>query len=84
MKNYQINGWKRINKTKARMLFEQGKTIVATPCKMIFGIDWKEGFLLKKDLYEESFDLLVKIFESVNCNDNTGRYCMFYAISAEL
>ena len=80
MKKYEINGYKRINKTEARKLFNSGAGIVFCPYKLRPGAPWYPGvYYWKTGL---NFDAAVAAFEYYNCNSETGKYTAFYLDTA--
>lgn len=77
MKNIETHTYKRINKKKARSLYNAGYTIYLTPCKI-----WPDDRgpirpcpISKK---EGPFDDRVNAFEYYNCNHQLGYYAAFY------
>lgn len=80
MKNIETHIYKRIDKRKARSLYNAGYTIYLVPCK-IWPNDrgpWIQPYpIYKKE--GESFDNHVNAFEYYNCNHNElGYYAAFY------
>lgn len=78
MNTYNFDGLKRVNKTAARHLFNNGKTIRLCACRInptnIYGL----YFDTAKDIDDDDFDKLVNSFEYYNCNSETGYYTAFY------
>lgn len=75
----------KVNKTKARNLFNQGKTIYIVPCKVRFDFNnvWIKPFAINNKNYEEytykdTFDKIINSFECYNCNYELGYYCSYY------
>lgn len=67
----------KINKTKARKLFEQGKTIGLIPCKVSIECVYICMIYVRKDI-DKNFDDVVNRFEYYNCNNQVGRYASYY------
>lgn len=70
--------YKKINKQKARRLYEEGKTIYLLPCKVRLNNLWIVPFPInKKD--GSLFDRCVDYYEYYNCQYNeTGKYSAYY------
>ncbi|MCQ2978073.1 MAG: hypothetical protein MJ232_08670 [archaeon] len=80
MVNYSRK-YKRINKTAAKKLYDNGGEIYFIPCKLdpdnnfyCLGI-WESKFL--NGQYAD-FEKLCNYFTSYNCNNETGLYIAFY------
>lgn len=70
---------KRISKSEARKLFNQGIDIQIVPCKCNPTSLYYTGLWYNEKALETDFDTLVRNFEIYNCNDNeTGKYAAFY------
>lgn len=69
---------KKINKTSARKLFDQGKTIRLFPCKANINSPWWAGGVQVSSKIGETFDQIVNAYEWYNCNSEAGRYAHFY------
>lgn len=76
---------KKINKRKARKLYEDGKTIFITPCKVSVCSMLILPFIANKKECEKqygknatSFDALVNSFEYYNCCYELGYYAAYY------
>ena len=76
MNTYNFDGFKRVNKTAARHLFNDGKTVRFCACK----INPTNLYELYADIsdIDGEFDKLVNSFEYYNCNRETGYYTAFY------
>ena len=78
----------KVNKTVARKLFNQGKTISLYPCKANIHSKWIEPFTIQKDAIANTmpnqsdktidFDKIVNNFEAYNCNYELGMYAAYY------
>lgn len=74
----------KVNKTKARNLFNQGKTVYIVPCKVRFDFNnmWIEPYEINKSKYEyydvDTFDIIINSFEYHNCNYELGYYASYY------
>lgn len=65
----------RINKRKARKLFDNGEMIRMCACKM----RPECGFIIDKYLIPgRTFDQFVNAYEYYNCMSETGRYAAYY------
>ena len=74
------NKYTRINKTKARNLFNQGIDIMIVPCNVApdYSNMWIQPYMINNQA-GFSFDQLINNFEYYNCNDNeTGLYTAYY------
>jgi hypothetical protein len=94
MKN--INGFTKINKQKAKRLYNEGKKIYIVPVKVYpdFKGQWIKPFELQytnemkqRDVeypglaFEHTFDSRINNFEYYNCNPELGNYTAFYIIT---
>ena len=71
--------YQRINKTKARRLYNEGKEIVLYPININPFSMWAYEFVGDNKLYNySSFDNMVNEFENYNCVGELGRYTKFY------
>jgi len=89
-----IMNFTRINKKKARRLYDDGATLYIVPCKVYLELKgaWIRPCDLKKSDVEEeykgfadlaatySFDSRVNNFEYYNCNYELGSYTAFYTL----
>ena len=67
----------RIDKRKARKLFEHGQDIIAIPHKLNPNNQFFAcGAVLNRDMGK--FDILCNQLEYYNCSSGTGRYLAFY------
>ena len=74
------NKYTRINKTRARKLFDQGLTIHLVPCKVLcnYGNMWVIPIPIEKSWYED-FDRAVNNFVYYNCqHTELGLYPAYY------
>lgn len=92
MLNVEMNGYKRIQKNKARRLYNDGVTVYLLPCKVYPDDDhpWIKPFELNKKRiddhyngYDElkklyTFDSRINNFEYYNCNAELGYYAAYY------
>lgn len=79
MRKFETNGFVKINKTKARKLFNEGKEIHLLPCKVCFGTMWLgEGSAISNKRLISSFDAIVNEYEFYNCNNELGKYAAYY------
>ena len=68
----------KVNKTKARKLYDAGVALFLIPCKVSLDNIWGIGGFFDKSC-GKTFDALVNEFEYYNCNNNEmGKYCSFY------
>lgn len=66
----------KINKTKAKEVFNNGGTVYIIPCKVRFDSMWIQPVAI--DYRYGTFDAVVNEFEYYNCTSETGRYSHFY------
>ncbi len=81
MRKYNFTGFKRINKTMARKIYNSGGDVLFIPCLCNpLNNFYNLGIWENKDLLGQydTFDNLVNHFEWYNCNNETGRYTAFY------
>lgn len=78
MNNVSIGDFRRINKTTARGLFDDGKTIRICPAKTNPDNVWGHYADIDYDDGEADFDSLVNAYTFYNCNAELGRYPAFY------
>ena len=70
-------GLVRISKSKARVLYDKGKTIRFTPCKCHPDNIW--GVYCETNIKKyNNFDLFVRMFEQLNCSNALGDYAAYY------
>jgi len=72
---------KKINKCKARKLWDNGKEILIIPCNMRPDSEWYRNSWFKKELayMDYAFDKLIWNYEYYNCLDGqTGFYAKYY------
>jgi hypothetical protein len=75
----------KVNKTKARRLFNEGKTLYFVPCKVYpnYNNPWVRPYdinleRIKDEVVFNNFDSIVNNFEYYNCNSELGNYTHFY------
>lgn len=70
----------RINKTKAERVYQSGKPIVVTPCKIDPFNSWCPAFITQPNrCNEETFDRFINEFEYYNCGLwECGKYAAYY------
>ena len=84
MKDYKFDGLKRINKTVARKMYNEGKDVLFIPCNCNPNRDvWGLSIWENKDNWGQfpdfdAFDTLVLTYISYNCNNELGKYPAFY------
>lgn len=74
---------RQINKTRARKLYDQGKTIYLQSCKMVFNSMWQSACPINKERESwgekgETFDSVVDAFTYFNCDNERGKYPCFF------
>ena len=75
---------KRISKSEARKLYNNGIDISIVPCNMRPNSMWYSGIWYNGNISDINFDTLVRDFEIYNCIDSeTGKYAAFYIELAE-
>ena len=86
MKQFTINGYKRVSKAAARKAYNAGQYIYMAPCNMRIGTEWYNcPAECKADgaEYAGRFDYLVTAFEFYNCHGGAGNYAAFYVKETE-
>ena len=80
--------YQRINKTKARRLYNEGKEILLYPIEANPFSMWAgSGYTInisnidENDKYLPTFDSIVNNFEYYNCSSEMGHYTKFYIIN---
>jgi hypothetical protein len=81
----------KINKPKARKLFNEGKPFYVQSCNMTPINPWQSAYLYDSDNIQDwknhcnmlqtttpAFDSLVNNYEYYNCDHERGRYSSFY------
>jgi len=71
----------RVRKNIARKLWNEGKSLIMLPCNVRVDNMYGLGYESNKDdegAQGYTFDEVVNIFESYNCNIGLGRYTAFY------
>ena len=82
MKHYVINGYKRVSKSEARKLYDDGKTICVVPCYI--RPKNQQGMYAMINKYDEdtNFDDIINAYEIYNCiNKAVGTYAAFYILA---
>lgn len=74
MKHYELI---RVNKTKARRLYNNGISIYLIPCKISPNSIWF-GTVELSQAIESDFDKAVNAFKYYNCKYVTGYYPHYY------
>lgn len=77
---------KQINKTEAKKLFNAGKSFFIMPCNMVFVNLWGYPYEANKNdaihigcnSQENAFDIMYNEFIYYNCNNETGKYPIFF------
>jgi hypothetical protein len=80
-----LNSFVKINKNKARRLFNKGITIFLLPCNVRINNVWMIPLEINNKEINEFinidityFDSIVNNFEYYNCNSELGNYTHFY------
>ena len=80
-KNTTLN-YTRINKSKARKLYNLGRTITILPCKANPNSPWFSNSTVSKESADKNFDALVNEFTFYNCNTSElGHRPAFYVVA---
>jgi len=81
---FQFENKVRINKVKARNLFNQGEIIHLAPCNLNPLSPWVRFCSISKSDSDRTFEQWVNSFEFYNCNSNEeGKYASFYIKNVE-
>lgn len=77
--NNRLDTFERVNKTKARKLYNQGEDIALVACNVRFpGNQWIQPVVINNKTGVD-FDKAINEFEYYNCQDNTlGKYAAYY------
>ena len=80
MNQIQIGSFRRINRTRARNLYEAGKTVYLCPCNMPPTSMWVVGISkpANDSAVDTLFDSRVNAFAYYNHNDVAGHQTFFY------
>lgn len=78
MINFNDKYMVRINKKKARNLFNKGEIIHLLPCKLNINNYWFPACAISLTSDIKSFDGIVNEYEYYNCNYEMGYYCAYY------
>ncbi len=71
----------QVNKTKARNLYKQGKTIYFQSSNLKFDCIWQTPMKAQKDEYSFqgcTFENVCDFFEVYGCDEERGKYIHFY------
>lgn len=88
MNNYSLfnvhtgNYYERVDRRKAKRLYNVGESIILLPCKCF--TDWFSFESPENHNKVKSFENLVNEFEYYNCNYECGYYAAFYRISGNI
>lgn len=73
---------KQVNKTTARKLYNEGKTIYMHSCNMTLNNPWTSPYDIningRYGLANTSFDSMVLDFQYYNCDAERGKYANFF------
>ena len=72
-----ISGYERVDKRRARRLYNEGIELYMVPCNCSV----HSMFTIRMGEYwdrDYPFDIVVNEFEWYNCNAETGKYTMFF------
>lgn len=72
---------KQVNKTTARKLYNEGKTVYLQSCNMSLNNPWQSPYPISKEDERwngSSFDGMVNGFQWWNCDAKRGRYANFF------
>ena len=70
----------RINKTKAKGVYQSGKPVAVVPCKMHPFNTWLPAFITQPNrCNEQTFDQFINSYEYYNCGlRGCGKYAAYY------
>jgi hypothetical protein len=68
----------QISKPQARKLFDEGKEIYLSPCNMKVFNSWGTLLSVTKANNNANFYRIVKSYEYYNCNNEAGKYVLFF------
>jgi hypothetical protein len=79
MRQIEVDGYKRINKTIAKKIYDNGNTIYIAPCNArLNGILGYPIAINKDNSDNEDFNIVVNAFIYYNCVNELGRYPSYY------
>lgn len=83
MRQIEVGNFRRINRAKARRMYDDGKEVTLCACKMSpAATAWSLAATITKpigdDAIDITFDARVNSYEYYNCNRETGRQTFFY------
>lgn len=90
MTGLRCNGFRRVQKMRARKIYNGGGMIYICPYKMRPGGPWSPEIAVTKTDMDavdgasyfvantRDFDVLVREFEHFNCSSSVGEYAAFY------
>ena len=77
----------QIAKQRARLLYEQGKTIYLQSCNMRFNTMWQSACPMSKESCQwegHTFDSLVNEYTYYNCDRERGKYPNYFVKKEDL
>lgn len=83
MNNKNVNEFKRVSKTVAKRLYNEGLTLYVVACKVRPDFEgyWITPYEMNKSkLQGMEFEKEVNSFEFFNCNSELGNYSAYYII----
>lgn len=77
---YIRNGKKfvRVNKTKARIKYNEGKTVYLIPDMMRLDNAWQFPYPINNEREDREFDDIVNSFRYYNCDNERGRGVKYF------
>lgn len=79
MRQIETNTMKRITKAMAKKLYNNHEDILVTTSNMNLYSMWFDPIRMQNDNFT-SFESKVNTFEYYNCNNEVGKYTMFFKI----
>lgn len=74
--DYVMLNFEKINKVKARKLFNSGENIYLLPCKLRLNNAWCQPIMINNSMSD--FDALIDRATYYNCNSEIGDKLSFY------
>lgn len=78
MLQLKFGDYVRVNKKKARNLFNSGVPLLILPNKANPTSPWFEGCNFHKSEQNTDFDKFINEYSYYNCNNELGYYCNYY------
>lgn len=78
MRDYEIDGFKRITKVAARKAYKSGAAVYMCPVNLRPGAPWYPEIRAEWDANGERFETIAAGVAFYNCNASAGHYLAYY------